>query len=272
MQHAAGRARKLDAASAGVATRRVEGRRHRLVRDGAPGSQKNKLKPWLTRRFCIPPKENGPFVAAMEHVLDIYQSPYDPARPVVCVDETSKQLVEHTRVPLPVQPGSVACVDDEYVRGGVANIFMAVEPMTGTCVTKVTEHRACVDFAHFMRELCDVQYPNAKSIVVVLDNLSTHSTGALYAAFEPAEAHRIANKIEFHFTPKHGSWLNMAEIELSLLSRQCLDRRIATLQQLAKEIAAWTVRHNTDPAPIRWRFTTADARIKLLRLYPSRAG
>lgn len=208
----------------------------------------------------------------MEHVLDLYHRPYDPERPLVCVDETSKQLVEHVHVPIPARPGRVACVDDEYVRGGVANIFIAVEPMIGTCVAKVTEHRACVDFAHFLRELCDVTYRESTSITVVLDNLSTHSIAALYVAFEPAEAHRIANKIELHFTPKHGSWLNMAEIELSILSRQCLDRRIAKIEELASEVAAWAARHNADPAPIRWRFTTGDARIKLARLYPSRLG
>ena len=262
----------MDAPPSRIAARGARGRRVGLVRDRASGSKKNELKPWLTRRFCIGASENAPFVAAMEHVLDIYHRPYDSAHPVVCVDETSKQLVEHVRAPIPARPGRAACEDDEYVRGGVANIFIAVEPMKGTCSTKVTERRACVDFAHFMRDLCDVRYPAAKSLVVVLDNLSTHSMGSLYAAFEPAEAHRIANKIQLHFTPKHGSWLNMAEIELSILSRQCLDRRIASIDELKKEVSAWNARHNADPTPIRWRFTTADARIKLSRLYPSRCG
>jgi hypothetical protein len=208
----------------------------------------------------------------MEDVLDVYQRPHDPEHPVVCVDETSKQLVEHVRVPLPAKPGQLACEDDEYKRCGVANIFIATEPMLGTCVTKVTERRACEDFAHFVQHLCDVTYRDAKSIVLVLDNLSTHSVASLYTAFEPAEARRLAKKLEIHFTPKHGSWLNMAEIELSILSRQCLDRRLANIAVLSTEVAAWEARHNADPAPVRWRFTTDDARIKLCRLYPSRSA
>ena len=206
----------------------------------------------------------------MEDVLDVYHRPYDPEHPVVCVDETSKQLVAHTRVALPMQPGRIACEDDEYRRCGVANIFIAVEPIVGTCTTSVTEQRACVDFARFVKNICDVTYPNAKSIVVVLDNLSTHSVASLYGAFAPAEARRLTKKLEIHFTPKHGSWLNMAEIALSILSRQCLDRRIASIAELTTEVAAWQARHNADPAPVCWRFTTDDARIKLRRLYPSR--
>jgi hypothetical protein len=206
----------------------------------------------------------------MEDVLDVYQRPHDPEHPVVCVDETSKQLVEHVRIPMLAKPGRIACEDDEYKRCGVANIFIATEPMVGTCFTKVTERRACEDFAKIVQHLCDVTYRDAKSIVLVLDNLSTHSVASLYTAFEPAEARRLAKKLEIHFTPKHGSWLNMAEIELSILSRQCLDRRIADIAVLTTEVAAWEARHNADPAPVRWRFTTDDARIKLCRLYPSR--
>ena len=208
----------------------------------------------------------------MEDVLDVYQRPYDPEHPVVCLDETSKQLVEHTRLPLGAHPGQVACEDDEYKRCGVANVFMAVEPMVGTCLAQVTERRTSDDFAHVVRQLCDITYRDAKSIVLVMDNLSTHSVGSLYGAFEPAEARRLAQKLEIHFTPKHGSWLNMAEIELSILSRQCLDRRIANIAELTTEVAACNVRHNAEPAPIRWRFTNADARIKLCRLYPSRGA
>ncbi|MEK7069580.1 MAG: IS630 family transposase [Patescibacteria group bacterium] len=247
----------------------VESISHETVRQTL---KKNELKPWLTRRFCIPPKENASFVAAMEDVLDVYQRPYDPEHPVVCLDETSKQLVEHTRVPLAAQPGQVACEDDEYKRCGVANVFMAVEPIVGTCVAQVSERRTCDDFARFVRQLCDDTYRNAESIVLVMDNLSTHSVASLYGAFEPAEARRLAQKLEIHFTPKHGSWLNMAEIELSILSRQCLDRRIPNIAELTTEVAAWNVRHNADPAPIRWHFTNADARVKLLRLYPSRGA
>jgi transposase len=206
----------------------------------------------------------------MEDVLDVYQRPYDQARPVVCVDETSKQLVAHTRARIAARPGRLACEDDEYLRCGVANVFIAVEPITGKCVAKVTERRAIEDFAHFVKELCDGVYRDAESIVLVMDNLSTHSIAALYATFEAAEAHRLARKLEIHFTPKHGSWLNMAEIELSILGRQCLDRRIADMSEMTSEVAAWTSRYNADPTPIRWRFTTADARIKLERLYPRR--
>ncbi len=208
----------------------------------------------------------------MEDILDVYQRRYDPEHPVVCLDETSKQLVEHTRVPLAAQPGQVACEDDEYKRCGVANVFMAVEPIVGTCVAQVSERRTCEDFAQFVRQLCDDSYRDAKSIVLVMDNLSTHSVASLYGAFEPVEARRLAQKLEIHFTPKHGSWLNMAEIELSILSRQCLDRRIADIAELTTEVAAWSVRHNADPAPIRWHFTNAEARIKLLRLYPTRGA
>ena len=208
----------------------------------------------------------------MEDVLDVYQRPFDASRPVVCVDETSKQLVEHTRERLPAKPGQIACEDDEYKRCGVGNIFIAVEPIVGTCVTAVTTTRGCVDFAHFVKHLCDVTYAMAATLVLVLDNLSTHSIGALYTAFEPAEAHRLARKLEIHFTPKHGSWLNMAEIELSVLGRQCLDRRISSLGELSTEVAAWTAERNADDAPILWRFTTPDARIKLAKLYPSRSA
>ena len=208
----------------------------------------------------------------MEDVLDVYQRPYDPSRPVVCLDETSKQLLAHTRVPIPARPGRVVCEDDEYTRCGVANGVIAVEPITGGCVSKVTERRAIEDFSHFVKELCDVTYRDAECVVLVMDNLSTHSIAALYATFEPDEAHRLANKLEIHFTPKHGSWLNVAEIELSILGRQCLDRRIANMTEMATEVAAWTESHNGDPSPIRWRFTTDDARIRLARLYPKRGA
>jgi hypothetical protein len=206
----------------------------------------------------------------MEQVLDIYQRPYDADYPVVCLDETSKQLVEHVRAPIPAKPGQIAREDDEYKRNGVAAIFMAVEPLTGKCVTDVPPHRGCLEFAWFVLHLCDVVYPNAKRICLVMDNLNTHSIASLYATFSPEQAHRIASRLDMHYTPKHGSWLNMAEIELSVLARQCLDQRIATLSELANEVRTWTHSRNADPCPIRWQFTTADARIKLRRLYPSR--
>lgn len=205
----------------------------------------------------------------MEDVLEVYHRPYDSKRPQVCLDETSKQLVTHVRAPVPAEPGRPARVDDEYVRQGTANIFCAIEPLTGRRLLEVTERRANVDFAFFVRRLVDELYPQAERLVVVLDNLSTHGTAALYEAFPPAEARRVAAKLELHFTPKHGSWLNMAEIELSVLARQCLDRRFADASSLRAEVAAWQVWRDDASRPFRWRFTTADARIKLRRLYPS---
>lgn len=224
------------------------------------------MKPWLVERFCIPPSHNAPFVHAMEDVLDVYQRAYDPLRPQVCVDETSKQLLDHVRVPIPASPGVPARIDDEYCRCGTANIFMAVEPLTGRVMTQATERRTSVDFAKFLRWLSDDEYPAAEQIVLVMDNLSTHSLAAFYEAFEPTEARRLAQRFELHFTPKHGSWLNVAEIELSVLSRQALDQRISSLGQLRSVLKAWHAQH--DKVAVRWRFTTKEARIKLLHLYP----
>ena len=218
------------------------------------------------KRFCIPPKKSAAFVHAMEDVLEVYHRPYDANRPQVCVDETSKQLLEHARVPIPATPGVRARVDDEYRRCGTANIFLAVEPLTGCVVTEATDQRAFVDFAHFLRRLADEVYPTAERIVLVMDNLSTHTPAALYETFEPDEARRLTRKFEIHYTPKHGSWLNIAETELSVLARQALDQRIGSLQALRATLRAWNAQHA--PTAVRWRFTTADARIKLRRLYP----
>lgn len=204
----------------------------------------------------------------MEDVLDLYQQPYDPAYPQVCMDELSKQLIGETRVPLPTAPGQVARVDYEYERLGVANLFIFFEPLTGWRHLSVTDRRTRVDWALAIRELVDVHYPHARRIRLVLDNLNTHVGGSLYEAFPPAEARRILDRLELHYTPKHGSWLNMAESELSILSRQCLDRRIADVATLQREVAAWERRRNRAVAKMEWRFTTADARIKLLHLYP----
>ncbi len=204
----------------------------------------------------------------MEDVLDVYTQPYDPAYPQVCMDELSKQLVGETRVPLPPAPGHVARSDYEYVRLGVANLFIFFEPLSGWRHLTVTDHRTRQDWAAAIRDLVDVYYPHAVKIRLVLDNLNTHVGGSLYATFPPAEARRILDRLEIHYTPKHGSWLNMAESELSILSRQCLDRRIADPVTLAHEVAAWEARRNSAHARMTWRFTTADARIKLLRLYP----
>ena len=205
----------------------------------------------------------------MEAVLAVYMRPYDERYPQVGMDEMSKQLISETRLPLPMQPGQPSCYDSEYERQGTCNLFVACEPLAGKRYLKVTEHRTKEDFAQFIRDLVDVYYPRAEKIILVLDNLNTHTPAALYEAFAPAEARRLVEKLEIHYTPKHGSWLNMAEIELSVLSRQCLDRRIATQAELEREVAAWQAQRNAQVARINWRFTTADARIKLKRLYPS---
>jgi DDE superfamily endonuclease len=205
----------------------------------------------------------------MEDVLDLYTLPYDPRYPQVCFDETSKQLIGETRTPLPAKSGQPERYDYEYVRNGVANLFMFCAPLHNWRHVKVTEHRTKEDWAHCMRDLVDIHFPDAVRIRLVEDNLNTHDPAALYEVFEPAEAKRILDRLEFHYTPKHGSWLNMAEIELSVLSGQCLDQRIPDQPCLEHEVAAWETDRNAAKATVNWRFTTADARIKLKRLYPS---
>ena len=209
------------------------------------------------------------YVAAMEDVLEVYAEPYDPKRPKVNFDETSKQLIKETRSPLPPQPGKPQRFDYEYERNGTRNLFLFVEPQAGWRHVEVTEQRTKLDFAHQMQWLVNERYPEAEVIRVTLDNLNTHKLASLYEAFEPAEARRIARKLEFHYTPKHGSWLNMAEIELSVLQQQCLDRRIPDADTLQREIAAWEYQRNAEQATIDWRFSVTDARKKLERLYPS---
>jgi transposase len=226
----------------------------------------------LKRQWCIPPEANAEFVAAMEDVLDTYTLPYDPEYPQVCMDESHTQLIGEKCEPLPSEPGSPERFDYEYVRNGVGNLFMMTEPLTGWRHVIVTERRTKVEWASAIQELVDVRFPNAKRIRLVMDNLNTHTRGALYEVFAPAEAKRILDKLEFHYTPKHGSWLNMAEIELSVLSTQCLNRRIPKIDILRAEVAAWEEQRNRRSSKIDWRFTTADARIKLKRLYPSIQG
>ena len=204
----------------------------------------------------------------MEDVLDVYQLPYDPDEPVVCMDETCKQLVAEVGIPIAAAPGRTKRIDYEYKRNGVANVFMFTEPLAGWRSASVTERRAKVDWALAVRELLDVRYPNVRVVRLVLDNLNTHSIGSLYEAFAPEEARRLASRLEFHYTPKHGSWLNIAETELSVLSRQCLDRRIATKEDLVSEVLAWEQERNSSTVGVEWQFTTADARVKLKRLYP----
>jgi hypothetical protein len=205
----------------------------------------------------------------MEDVLEVYHRDYDPARPVVCLDETSKQLVGETRPPVAAAPGRAERVDYEYERRGTANLFMVTEPMVGRRHVKVTERRTATDFAGLIRELADEWYPGAERVVLVMDNLNTHRLASLYEAFPPEEARRLAERLEVHHTPKHGSWLNIAEIELSVLGRQCLDRRIGSVQELRKEVAVWERRRNRACGTVDWQFTTKDARKKLKRLYPS---
>jgi hypothetical protein len=204
----------------------------------------------------------------MEDVLDVYKRQYDPKRPQVCMDETTKQLLADGQEPLPAKPGHPERYDYEYEREGVANLFMFFEPLAGKRHVKVTDRRTKKDWAEAMRELSDVYYPDAEIIVVVLDNLNTHSPASFYEAFEPEEARRLVNRFEFHHTPKHGSWLNMAEIELSVLARQCLAGRIPNKEVLTSEVTAWEVERNNSVVKVHWRFTTADARIKLKSLYP----
>jgi len=217
----------------------------------------------------IPPDANAAFVAGMEDVLEVYQRPRDPACPMVCVDETSKQLIAETRVPITAKPGRPARHDYEYERNGTANLFMMFAPLEGTRHVKVTDRHAAVDYAQVLKELSDTHFPKAEKIVLVQDNLSTHKPASLYEAFPAPEARRLVERFEWHYTPKHGSWLNMAESELGTLSSQCLDRRIPDKETLIGEVAAWENSRNKNHTKADWQFTTADARVKLKRLYPA---
>jgi hypothetical protein len=217
----------------------------------------------------LPTAPSAEFVAAMEDVLEVYHRPHDPSRPLVCMDECSKQLIAEVRDPLPPRPGAVAKYDSEYERRGTANVFMAVEPLAGRRTVQVTDQRTRTDWALFIRYLLLTVYPEAAVLVLVMDNLNTHGIASLYEAFEPALARALAARLEIHYTPKHGSWLNMAETELSVLSRQCLDRRIESKDKMTQEVASWEQERNQACTKIDWRFTTAAARVKLTRLYPS---
>jgi len=228
------------------------------------------LKPWQKKMWCIP-KVDGEYVARMEDVLELYAEPADPQHPVVCFDETPRQLIGEARVPMPAEPQRPARVDYEYRRNGTANVFMFLDAHRGWRHAKVTDQRTAADFACCMRDLVDEHYPDADRIRVVLDNLSTHTAGALYETFEPAEARRILGRLEFHYTPKHASWLNMVEIEIGVMVRECLDRRIPDKGMLTSEIAAWQRRRNAAGARINWLFDVARARQKLGRAYPAPA-
>jgi len=217
----------------------------------------------------IPPAASGEFVARMEDVLEVYHRPFDERRPLVCIDEVPVQLVGETRLPLPAAPGRPPRYDYEYVRNGTANLFLAFEPLLGWRAVEVTQRRTARDFAEFLRWLVEELHADARKVVLVTDNLNTHTPGCLYEAFEPARARAIAERLEWHYTPKHGSWLNMAEIELRVLSRQCLDRRMECREEMAGEVGAWQDERNEREVKVQWQFTTADARIKLRKLYPS---
>lgn len=229
----------------------------------------NELKPWRQSMWCIP-KVDGEYVARMEDILDLYAQPSDPKRPVVNFDETPIQLIGETRVPIAAKKGRLRKVDYEYKRNGTANLFVTVDRHAKKRKVTVTKRRTKIDFANQMKELVDVDYPDADLVRVVLDNLNTHTAASLYEAFHPAEARRILRKIEFHFTPKHASWLNMVEIEIGVLSQQCLDRRIPDIETLTKEVGAWERQRNAEGATIRWMFTVERAREKMGDAYPSK--
>jgi transposase len=231
----------------------------------------NDLKPWRKDMWCIP-QVNAEYVARMEDVLDLYAEQPDPRHPVVCFDESPTQLIGDVRLPIPAEPGQIERYDCEYKRNGTANLFVFLDVHRPWRKVKVTDSRAAVDFAACMRELTDAHFPKAERVRVVLDNLSTHSAGALYQAFPAAEARRVLRRLEFHFVPKHASWLNMVEIEIGVLRSQCLDRRIATREHLVSEIAEWERQRNASKAQIKWMFTTAKARTKMGRAYPAPVG
>jgi hypothetical protein len=217
----------------------------------------------------IPPKADAEFVCAMEDVLEVYHRPHDPARPVVCLDEASRQLIGETRAPVPAAPGRPAREDFEYVRNGTANVFMITQPLGGTRHVEVTDRRTAVDFAGVLRLISDDLCEDAEKVILVMDNLNTHKLSSLYQAFEPDEARRLWERFEVHHTPKHGSWLNVAEVELSVLSRQCLDQRFEDRASLERAVDAWLIARNERGVGVNWRFTTNDARIRLKHLYPS---
>ena len=225
------------------------------------------MKPWKVKSWVIPPKQNADFVANMENVLDVYKRPYSKDFPVVCMDESPKQLIAETRVTDKLKDGT-KLIDYEYSRKGVCNIFIANEPLTGKRVVKITERRTKIDWAIFIKEIAD-HYKHAKKITLVMDNLNTHSPGSFYESFTAEKAKQLWDRFEFVFTPKHGSWLNMAEIELNVLNGQCLNRRIDNIETVKEEVKAWEEHRNNKEAKINWRFTTKNARIKLKKLYPT---
>lgn len=229
---------------------------------------KNELRPHLSEYWCIPPKDDAEFVANMEDILDVYQQPYDPDYPLWCMDEKPYQLLDESRNPLPMRQGDIAKIDSEYVRNGTVSIFCFIQPHTGRIVHAVEQTRTAVDWAEKIKFLVDEIEPNARKIVLVMDNLNTHSIASLYKAFPPEEARRIARKLEVHYTPKHGSWLDIAEIAINIMTRECLDRRIPGIEALKQELKTWNDNYNKSPSPVNWQFQAEDSRIKLRSLYP----
>ena len=266
-----GRQRSRVAAAGRQAGRTGRGRVDQ-PRSGAPDAQKNELKPWQKRCWCLPGPPSGEFVCAMEDVLEVYKLPYDPEIPVVCLDEAQKQLVAEVRPPTPARPGQPERFDAHYVRAGVCQLFLVVEPLRGWRHVEVRQHKAARDWAEVVRMLLTRHDPRAPLVRLIVDNLNTHAGGALYQAFGPAEARALYQRLELHYTPKHASWLNMAEIELSALARQCLNRRLDTLTAVKREVSAWQTQRNRERTKINWQFTTTDARTKLRRLYPTYEG
>src|SRR4029077_8562945 len=260
--------RTLDPAAVGEKGRGAPHCRSRQRLNDRKGAQKNILQPHRRQCWVIPPKANSAFVAAMEDVLAVYTRPRDADHPLVCLDETSKQMLAETRLRILMQLGRTRTCDCEYERNCTANLFMMFAPLEGSRHVKVTDRHTALDYAQVLKELSDTHFPKAEKIVLVQDNLSTHKPASLYEAFPAPEARRLVERFEWHYTPKHGSSLNMAESELGVLASQCLDRRIADKQILAHEVTAWQDHRNKHHAKANWQFTTADARIKLKRLYP----
>ncbi len=230
--------------------------------------QKNDLRPHLSEYWCIPPKEDADFVAAMEDILDVYQQPYDEKYPLWCMDEKPFQLLDEARNPLPMRLGDITKVDDEYKRNGTVSVFCFIQPHTGRIIHAVEPTRTAVDWAEKVKFLVDDVNPDAQKIILVMDNLNTHSKASLYKAFHPEEARRLAKKIEIHYTPKHGSWLDIAEIGINIMTRQCLNRRIPDIETLKAELKAWNDEYNNNPAAINWQFSNETSRVKLMALYP----
>ena len=248
--------------------RRTERRTPYFTRNDSERSKKNELKPHLKKCWVIPPEEDGDFVAAMEDVLEVYERPYDPKRPVVCMDEQPRQLIGEELIPIEAKPGQVMRYDNQYVRNGTVCNFMFFQPLGNWRRVSVREHRTQKDWAEEIAQLLDVDFPEAEKVVLVMDNLNTHKIGSLYVRFPAEQARSYAERLEIHYTPKHGSWLNMAEIEFSVLSTQCLDRRIGDMETFRSEVGAWQKARNASGRGADWQFTAKDARIKLKRLYP----